>query len=90
MRTRNSASVTYEGHSTEKVTAGLIDSIRSNPRTGYFGKSLEEGCYALYLGPSDGGFLILEPTDPKLSGVPEEEKAAWVATHGDPEQEVEL
>lgn len=40
-----------------------IDDIR---RCGFFGKNPQIGDYAIYLGPSDGGYLVVSAEDKNL------------------------
>ena len=65
--------VTYKGVSADKITEENISHIRSR---GYFGTA-EIGCYAVYLGPTDGGYVCLTPDNLDLKGVTEDEIEAW-------------
>lgn len=65
--------VTYKGVSADNITEQNISHIRSR---GYFGTA-EIGYYAVYLGPTDGGYACMPPDNPELKGVPKEEIEEW-------------
>ena len=71
---KGKSTVKYQNTLAEKIDSEDILVIQ---RKGYFGGPLKEGCYAVYLGPSDRGFIVLKPTDKNLIGVPKEEKERW-------------
>ena len=48
----------------EKITTQ--DDIAHIRKCGFFGSSIAIGDYSLYLGPADGGYLILQEGDSRL------------------------
>lgn len=62
-----------KGDTLDKITEQNIDHMR---KCGCWGVP-QIGCYALYMGLSDGGFAIYEPDDPNLIGVPKDEIEDW-------------